>query len=360
MRHIYLKHRGLLANALLCCVSVSISVGTLEALLHLYRGAPLSANYYEPSESLGYVLKPSTKYFQSDGSRVYRITIDSEGHRVVAGAPASAAHTVAVIGDSNVFGWGLADEETIPSQLQTVLGLDWKVVNLGVPGYGPATYVKVAAGRTDTVLVILQTDANDLEEAQFVRSPMKSYCGYLAVNSSMFTDVPCIVWRSFIVNELMYIRSWRNKSKVPLQYTAAGLTAARLLRARIDSLYRSFLAKYRGRVLFATVPWDATIEPRRLRNYQPLLNEAHRFVELPDNTQLANIEKRFRAAIDRDALFLPGDEHLSARGVRLTAEELARDIRNSSSGKWSCPLPGYGDRPPDGVCTMCSRACLFP
>jgi hypothetical protein len=47
---------------------------------------------------------------------------------------------VFVIGDSQVFGWGLADAETIPARSQARVGPRCRFVNLGVPGYGPFAY----------------------------------------------------------------------------------------------------------------------------------------------------------------------------------------------------------------------------
>lgn len=75
-----------------------------------------------------------------------RVTIDSTGYRVVSPRirpqPPSAAHdsvpAILLVGDSEVFGQGLSDFETIASQLQDSLiafGRNVRVENIGVPGY---------------------------------------------------------------------------------------------------------------------------------------------------------------------------------------------------------------------------------
>ncbi|MBD0372786.1 MAG: hypothetical protein ICV60_18220 [Pyrinomonadaceae bacterium] len=95
-----------------------------------YRPALLlsSAFISNNNELLPYKLKPSST---SDYSGVLA-TIDSDGYRVVA-PHVESERKVLLLGDSVVFGYGLNDDETIPSQLQR-LTKD-QVVNIGVPGY---------------------------------------------------------------------------------------------------------------------------------------------------------------------------------------------------------------------------------
>lgn len=67
-------------------------------------------------------------------------TIDGTGARVTPGS-APSGDTYLFIGDSFVFGTGLADDETLPSRFAQAIGAQnvgskAHVVNLGVPGYG--------------------------------------------------------------------------------------------------------------------------------------------------------------------------------------------------------------------------------
>lgn len=94
---------------------------------------------------LGYRLRPDTQVAALATWRdetVFRrtYTIDGTGARVVPGS-APSGDTYLFIGDSFVFGTGLADNETLPSQFAQAIGsLDIgtgrHVVNLAVPGYG--------------------------------------------------------------------------------------------------------------------------------------------------------------------------------------------------------------------------------
>lgn len=59
-------------------------------------------------------------------------TIDDVGRRVTPDADGPVA---LVLGCSFAFGYGLDDDETLPSRLSDVTG--WRAVNLGVPSWGP-------------------------------------------------------------------------------------------------------------------------------------------------------------------------------------------------------------------------------
>ena len=74
---------------------------------------------------------------------VYRQTyhFDSAAARVTPPAPA-AADTYLFIGDSFIFGQGLRDDETMPSQFTKLNAPAARSINLGVPGYGPNHLVR--------------------------------------------------------------------------------------------------------------------------------------------------------------------------------------------------------------------------
>lgn len=74
---------------------------------------------------------------------VYRQTyhFDAETARVTPPAPA-AEETYLFIGDSFIFGQGLPDDETMPSQFAKQNAPGARSINLGVPGYGPNHLVR--------------------------------------------------------------------------------------------------------------------------------------------------------------------------------------------------------------------------
>jgi len=72
-----------------------------------------------------------------------RVDTDGDGYRVGGlGAIDYSRPVVVLIGDSNVFGWGVSGDETFASYLDDLLdGSRAQVVNLGVGGYGTFQYV---------------------------------------------------------------------------------------------------------------------------------------------------------------------------------------------------------------------------
>jgi hypothetical protein len=99
-----------------------------------------------PDPILGFRPQPDTKVLATatfDDKLVYRqtYTFDAAAARVTPPAPADA-DTYLFMGDSFVFGQGLADDETLASQFAVLNGQRVRGVNLGVPGYGPNHLVR--------------------------------------------------------------------------------------------------------------------------------------------------------------------------------------------------------------------------
>ena len=91
------------------------------------------------------------------------LTIGDDGWRAhSAGGPGG----IVVVGDSQVFGLGVDDDETTPAQLAALTGQP--VINAGVPTYGPEEYLKVIAELCQTqapeTVVVVVNFSNDLFE----------------------------------------------------------------------------------------------------------------------------------------------------------------------------------------------------
>jgi len=56
------------------------------------------------------------------------------GSREYTALPAAGVWRIAVLGDSMTFGWGAADDETYPAQLEALLRPPFEVINAGYPG----------------------------------------------------------------------------------------------------------------------------------------------------------------------------------------------------------------------------------
>lgn len=95
-----------------------------------------------PDAELGQAAVPSRRVSarKRDGSGlVYDVvyTMDECGGREVPAQAAAKARPVLFLGDSNTFGVGVSDGETLPAAFQAASRGRWRAVNLAFPGYGP-------------------------------------------------------------------------------------------------------------------------------------------------------------------------------------------------------------------------------
>ena len=301
-----------------------------EAALRFYYRLPLVERYFAPAgNSAGYGLAASRSYEYLHNGRRVSVTTDADGHRVVPGAPADAPHTLYVVGDSQAFGWGLTDSETVPARLQQRLGAEWRVVNLGVPGYGPHAYAEQLAKLDGGIALVLQTEANDIRDAHYPRPQAFSRCGYLVSRTWLGEETPCFMLSSYALVKLTEIRiKLASELPAPLGYNPNLRIAAGVLRYRIDNLYRSALEVGHIRALFTAIPWDAAVNSARLPNYEPVLSQPQRLVSLPDDCALG---EAFLTHPRAGELFQEGDSHLSPLGADFAAERLTPFIINAAA-----------------------------
>lgn len=311
------------------------TLGTLvfELALRLCYRLPAVERYFSSAEnSAGYGLRESQQYEYLHNGRRITVTTDADGRRVVPNAPAQAQRTLYVIGDSQVFGWGLSDDESIPARLQQQLGDGWHVINLGVPGYGPFQYAEqLARVPNDGVALVILTETNDFQDSFFYRPPLISRCGYLVSRSWLGEKMPCFLLSSYALAKFAELRvRLSGKLPVPLGYSPSGQPAAKVLQYRIENLFRGATGNKHPHVIFASIPWDAAVDAGRLPNYEPVLSEARRFVELPDESK---IDQEFQRHPSPGELFQKNDSHLSPLGAELMAEKLAPAILSASQTK---------------------------
>jgi len=132
----------------------SVSVGTVQINRGVVRASA--------DPKLGFELRPSS----SVASEVdYRINRD--GFRGPALQPKRAGvKRVAVLGDSIVFGYWVAEGDAFPAQLGAILGPGVETLNLGVPGYNLDQEIENLRNRVDALrpdAVVFGFCLNDLE-----------------------------------------------------------------------------------------------------------------------------------------------------------------------------------------------------
>lgn len=144
-----------------------VGLGIAEAVFWFRdEGAFPHVNFYRSDPELGVRLEPgATMSLGFQDNPVADISVNSQGYR---GSEWAAGHgEILVVGDSQVFGLGVADDETMAAQLAELTGRP--VINGGVPTYGPQEYTAVAEelleGRDIGTLVYVVNMANDFFES---------------------------------------------------------------------------------------------------------------------------------------------------------------------------------------------------
>ncbi|HKP55303.1 MAG TPA: hypothetical protein VJV78_01205 [Polyangiales bacterium] len=154
-------------------VVLGIAVGlVLAELLFAWRdqGAFPHVNFYLSDPVLGTRLSPhASQRLAFSGNPVTAVHTNSLGFR---GAewPARDPRDVLVVGDSQVFGLGVEDDQTFSAQLERQLGPGGHVLNAGVPTYGPLEYSALVERwvleRKPAKVVYVLNLANDLFELE--------------------------------------------------------------------------------------------------------------------------------------------------------------------------------------------------
>ncbi|MFK8004106.1 MAG: hypothetical protein AB8H86_31360 [Polyangiales bacterium] len=152
---------------------VAVALGLLAGVLiteavFWFRddGAFPHVNFYQADAELGVRLRPgATMRFSFQDNPVNDIQVNGEGYRGEEW-PEGRENEILVVGDSQVFGLGVNDDETMAARLAELSGRP--VINGGVPTYGPQEYTAVAgelmAERDIRTVVYVVNMSNDFFE----------------------------------------------------------------------------------------------------------------------------------------------------------------------------------------------------
>lgn len=162
--------RSFTPNIAVVLVTIGLFFGGIEAALRITgidKGRPHTPPIYAKSENpdLSYELLPNLQ------QKAFRSTIvtDRRGFRSAEIHPGKP--TIAVMGDSIAFGYGLENDQTLGGRLQTLLGDTVNVVTAAAPGYTlgqqAALYEeKVSLLHPKTIILVFYwNDLTDLEPA---------------------------------------------------------------------------------------------------------------------------------------------------------------------------------------------------
>ncbi len=279
-----------------------------------------------------YGLRPNAIQIYSHLGRTVRVTVGADGWRQLAKTASSSTRNVHVIGDSQVFGWGLSDEETIPHQLQALLGNKVRVSNRGLPGAGPHDYLRQLreVPQDEDVLVVF-TETNDLQDTYSPVPIAEEHCGFIVIPNGIARRLPCAILRSRIyggfVDAIQTLSEDTNP--VPLCYNPHLQAACELAMYRAQERLAEAARQRSGKTLFLTVPWEALLNNSALANYVPHL-------DAPPQRYSVKTLPQHAIAIERLAplagqAFLVGDHHLSPAGAKVIAELMFEMLTSNTS-----------------------------
>lgn len=92
---------------------------------------------YQPSTQAGWRMSPNLDGHRMQGTREphdFTVSTNSDGLRTTLPRARTDLKRLAIMGDSNVFGWGVQEEDTVAAQMQEHMP-GWEVLNAGQPGY---------------------------------------------------------------------------------------------------------------------------------------------------------------------------------------------------------------------------------
>jgi GDSL-like lipase/acylhydrolase family protein len=310
--------------ALTFLLLVPIEIAARHYFPSVYQRAVPGANHpthiaiwAEPDPDLGWTVSRSPEYVALE--RVpYRINGQgfrhSEDFNSLPQKPLGRRHVV-VLGDSFTFGVHLQERETAPAFLSEHLGPNWRVFNLGVPGYGidqmVLSYEKYRAALQPDVVVLMFIDEDVDRVFEAFRGaeglPKPSFevvKGELrARQPHTETILGSLLYRSRIAN-VIYSRWYRPRESVRI--------SAALLRRLAEDI-----TGYGEKLVLVRYPLIQQVDGREVYRAYPFQKVLERY----GITYVEPLEV-LRKVGDPRALYFVGDEHPTARANRVVAEAI--------------------------------------
>lgn len=308
-------------------VAAIVAEGAIRlALDNAFMSAPV---FQATTGTVSYALLPSVSVLVRQFGRTLSVSTDPSGHRFTPGASSTAPVNLHLIGDSQVFGWGLSDNETLSAQLQRRVGQSVRVVNHGVPGYGPEEYLAVLKSiPTYEPVVVVFTEENDGGDAYKLAKQANVACGFIS-SFEREGAIQCALMRSRSVQSLFVSLNQMNHHyhMTPLGFSDHSRVAARVIQARIAQQLSKQTAQRTGHTLYTVVPWKGRFSPQWRTLYAPPPVAGPRTLPTPFPESLDTV-RQFAAHTDAESLYLVGDTHLSPAGASLLADLVATGVQS--------------------------------
>ncbi|NLY02759.1 MAG: hypothetical protein GXY83_42440 [Rhodopirellula sp.] len=336
----------------LILLGVSLTIGFLAADLIVryvffnpvceYSGSGLKIQL---SPEMLYTIVPDSRLgINSDGFRDHEFTLEKNGKK-----------RICFLGDSFTMGLNVRPEETIPEALQTCLGEDFDVCNMGALGFGPDQSLKVLKKTglklmPDLVIeaVFPANDFNDLyknglftldESGQLIETKTNMVKSLIFPSASAIVNQVQFLWaKAWTVDILLPLlfndgydydllddpNSDRSKYKVLVM--GAVLNEFHLAATRQGASFLVVIIPSFNNICDDKELKQNNVDPERYFTPENLVQ----FLAEKHSIPVLNLTPAFMANKQRCDLWDRQDGHLSPLGTRYAAEIIAEYIQNQT------------------------------
>jgi len=312
--------------------SLTFCFFVLEIVLRVLYGTHL---IYDIDEETYWQPMPSQFGFPSLG--LPRATVNSRGFR--GPEPEAGKRNVLMLGDSYTFGVGVADDDTLPAQLQRELDrreAGRQVLNMGVPGWGlfqEEVRLRRVFDRYKPDVVILTLVLNDLLRLPFEDAETRdSYLRRARIRSVLSRSTALCFLKERLGGILQ-----SNFGATENYRQAEGVDKLWEQNAQYLEGIRTFLETKGARFILVAYPSPMDGFEEKVVDYCRAQGTEH----------LSSPRAAFEG-YGRDELTIPGDGHPSALAYRLLigmmADAVVGDGGRNAGGRDGVP-PGRGTRP---------------
>ncbi|MCA9515963.1 MAG: hypothetical protein KC635_13550, partial [Myxococcales bacterium] len=348
-------------------LSTIVGLGLAELLVGAVRGWAFPyLNIFVADPDYGVRLEPNAvTAVRSREGRVTDIRTNARGFRgddwspALTGAPVPGR--VLLLGDSQVFAYGVEEEDGVAARLEAALGAGAEVLDAATPTWGPPEYARVAAELAPVyrpeVVVFVANVANDWLEAHIpnVRrtTARDGWASYRRPDVPVEPDSAVHRWlfgRSHLVYAVRALLSG-----VSGDPPAGAVSARRLLSnltnmTKRDGAYRTRLTRHVAavrdacaslgcRVVVAVLPLDLQVDAGEWAKYRDTPEDLGALDVLArdllaDAADLGVPGVDLRPVLVRASpgAFLPDDYHLAPRGHAAVAAALATLVAAPAAG----------------------------
>jgi hypothetical protein len=350
-------------------------IATVLALLLAEWGAGMVRNHAFPYlniyvQDARYGVRLEANTTTATRSRQGRITLvqtNDLGFRGDQWTPAEqdapVAGRILLLGDSQIFGYGVDQQQAVATQLEQALGEPWHTLNAAVPTWGPPEYTMAMEDlgsiyRPEIVVLVANT-ANDWFETKAPNTRRTTARDGWAAFNLAGTEEPTwfpgrrwLYGRSHLFYVLRRIATHRSGPPPAHAVSAQRLVDDLRFLLRKDGPYRSRLTRHAlnvaehckrlgCRLVVAGLPLDVQVHPGEWAKYAtaPLSGPAFERTRAPMAVLLDELRTHKIRTVDlapalaagSPGAFLPDDYHLAPQGHSIIAQVLAATLRKEGT-----------------------------